>query len=80
MPQVLKDLFGSEKAVVALLVLIAGTVLFALGKLDAGQWKELAVWTSGIYMGTKSLQGAALALSGTKPDDSSAPPKTPPST
>lgn len=61
-PQVIKDLARSEKAVVSLGVLIAATVLCALGHVTVEQWLEFAKWVLLVYVGGKSVQGAASAL------------------
>ena len=62
MPQVLKDLFRSEKAVVAFTILLAITVFVALGKMTVDEWRVDALWILGIYTGGKTAQGVADAV------------------
>ena len=70
MPTVLRALMTSEKAVVSLAVLVCATVLAGLGKIPWGDWQDFAIWITGIYVGGKSIQGAANAFKG-----AAAPPK-----
>lgn len=58
-PQVLKDLAGSEKAIFALLILIAITVFTALGKMTVTEWRTDALIILGIYTAGKTTQGVA---------------------
>jgi len=70
--QVLKNFLGSEKGILALALLIAATVLTALGKMSLAEWQDYSIWIFGIYTGGKAIQGAASAISGSlKPADSS---------
>jgi hypothetical protein len=63
-PQVVKDLLNSEKGVLAITLLIAITVLTALGKMTLAEWQNMALWVFGIYTGGKAVQGAAAQFSG----------------
>lgn len=58
----LKDLFASERGLLAVALIAAATVLAALGHMSEAAWREFAVWIFGIYVGGKSLTSAALAL------------------
>lgn len=64
MPDVLKNLLNSEKGVMALLVIAATTLLFAIGRIEptTEQWMEYSVLWLGIYTGGKTIQGAASAI------------------
>jgi hypothetical protein len=63
---VLKNLLNSEKAVVTGLLVIAASVLAGLGKMSIDQWISYSQWMAGIYVGGKSIQGAAGAISNAK--------------
>lgn len=54
----LRDLFGSERGFFALLLVVAATVLAALGKMTTDQWQSFAIWIFGIYVGGKTVTGA----------------------
>lgn len=56
------DFFKSERGVFALALLIAATVLVALGHFTSEQWKEFAQWIAAFYLGGKSLTGAAMLI------------------
>lgn len=58
---VLKNLIHSEKAVVAATVLVAASVLFGLGKIDATTWKELVGVVTGAYLVAKGIAGRRVA-------------------
>jgi hypothetical protein len=59
----LPALLNSEKAVMAILLLVAATVLAALGQLPIPMWKELAESVFLIYVGGKTVQGSAALIS-----------------
>lgn len=63
---VLKNLANSEKAVVVGVLIIAASVLTALGKMTIDQWINYSQLMAGIYVGGKSIQGAASVLSNAK--------------
>lgn len=58
----LRDLLGSERGFFALLLVIASTVLAALGKMTIDQWQSFAIWIFGIYVGGKTVTGAVDVL------------------
>ena len=60
--QVLANFLGSEKAMASFVVFLACTVLAAIGKLSVADWKEMSLWILGIYVGGKTIQGAATSL------------------
>ncbi len=62
MSNVLKELASSEKAVVCIVLLVAASVLAALGTMSIADWKQFALWMAGIYVGGKAIQGGAVAL------------------
>ena len=64
MPQVLKNLFSSEKGLLAVLCLVAITVLAALGKMTVPEWRDTMLWIVGIYTGGKTVTGAVTAMTG----------------
>lgn len=61
-PAVVKQLLGSEKAVAVGLLIIAASALTATGQMTIDEWMDYTKWLAGIYVGGKSLQGAAEAL------------------
>jgi hypothetical protein len=78
MPTGLKSLLSSEKALFAIALAIAATVLAALGKMTVAEWKEYTLWVLGIYTSGKTIQGAAAALTATKVPGIATSPDAPP--
>jgi len=72
-PTVVKQLFNSEKAIAAGLLVISAVILLMLGRITVEQWMSYTQVLLGIYVGGKSVQGAAAALSQRPPSA----PKTP---
>jgi hypothetical protein len=66
MLNVFKNFANSEKAVAVGLLIIAATVLTALGKLTVMQWIDYTEVMAGIYVGGKAIQGAASAVASSK--------------
>ncbi len=66
MLQVIRNFVNSEKAVATGLLVIASSVLTAMGQMSIDQWMGYTQVMAGIYVGGKSVQGAAAALSGAK--------------
>lgn len=60
---VLKNLIHSEKAVAVGLLVIAASVLAAIGKLSIQQWIEYTQWMAAVYVGGKTAQGVAAKVS-----------------
>jgi len=58
----IKDLLDNEKGVLAVLVLIAATVLAVLGKLSIGDWKDMTTAIFGLYAGATALHASAQAF------------------
>ncbi len=56
------NLWNSEKGVLAIALIIACTVLCALGKVTADAWISYSQWIFGIYVSGKTIQGAASAF------------------
>lgn len=54
----LPNLLHSEKALMALALLIAATVLTAMGLLPITEWKAFAQGVFLIYVGGKTIQGS----------------------
>lgn len=69
MPQVLKQLLGSEKFLyVVLLWCLPMLVFTCLGKVTITQWREDSLWALGMLLAGKTLQGTAAAIAnGKKP-------------
>lgn len=76
MPEILKQLFGSEKFMYVLILWqIPITVLAFMGKISVDAWRQDALWALGILIGGKTIQGSAASVAGalTKPTDSVTP-------
>jgi len=74
----LTDFWRSERGFYALVLVIASTVLTALGQMTIDMWKEFNLYIFGIYVTGKSLTGAvALFKGGTSEPESSAPAPVP---
>jgi hypothetical protein len=71
----LRDLFGSERGFLALVLVIAATVLTGIGRMTVSEWQSLVVWIFGIYVSGKTVTGAidALALKGAPAQPAPAP-------
>lgn len=67
LPTVLRQLFASEKAVASGALVVLATALAGLGKISFAEWQEYTIWCLGIYVGGKTVQGAA-SLLGAKRD------------
>lgn len=63
----LKDLLASERGLVALALIIAGTVLAATGHMAITEWKEFALWVFGTYVAGKTTTGVAQIIKGAPP-------------
>jgi hypothetical protein len=66
---VVKNFINSEKAIVCLGLIVAASVLTALNHMTIAEWREYTTWIAGIYVGGKSLQGAAAAYANGKTVD-----------
>lgn len=75
----ISDLLKSERAVFALALTIASTVLTALGHMTVDAWRDFNLYIYGIYATGKSLTGAvALFKGGTaEPETAAAPAAAP---
>lgn len=74
----LTDLLKSERGFFALALVIASTVLTALGQMSIDMWKEFNLYIFGIYVTGKSLTGAvALFKGGSSEPESPAPAPAP---
>lgn len=70
----MSDLWKSERAVFALALTIASTVLTALGHMTVDAWRDFNLYIYGIYATGKSLTGAvALFKGGTAEPETAAP-------
>lgn len=58
----LQDLFASERGLFALVLVLAATVLTALGHMPVTQWQDFALWVFGIYAGAKTLTSSVSLL------------------
>lgn len=74
----IKNLIHSEKAVFVVLLVVAATVLTALGHMTVPEWKEYTTWLAGIYVAGKTIQGAADAMATSRVAAAEAAAKSPP--
>jgi len=58
-PQVVKNLLNSEKAVAVGLLVIAATVLAAVGKISFAEWQTYTRDLAIVYVSGKTVQGVA---------------------
>lgn len=54
----LSDLWKSERGLVGLAIILATTVLFALGRISSEQWTTIIQWTFATYVAGKSVTSA----------------------
>jgi hypothetical protein len=77
------DLWKSERGLVAVLLIIAATVLASLGKLTFADWREYTLYIFGTYAAAKTITGALQIVKGspaaTAAPAPAVPPPTPPS-
>jgi hypothetical protein len=60
--QALTDLFKSERGLLGLALLVAATVLTALGHMSIDQWQTFSMVVFGTYVAGKTASGVAYAL------------------
>jgi hypothetical protein len=58
------NLWNSEKGLAGGLLIVAATVLVALGHLPSEAWIEYTKWIFGIFVAGKTVQGAVSTISG----------------
>ena len=58
----LNSLLDNEKGLVGVGLILAATVLAALGKMTIDQWQTFATWIFGIYAGSTALHGGLTAI------------------
>lgn len=74
----LSDLLKSERGFFALVLVIASTVLAALGQMTMDAWRDFNLYIFGIYVTGKSLTGAvALYKGGSSEPEAPAPTPAP---
>lgn len=74
----IKDLWNSEKGLIAILLIIGATVLTALDKLAIDGWTDYTMWIAGLYFGAKTLT-SGVAMIATGKDQPTAAPEPAPS-
>lgn len=72
----LKDLWQSERGLVAIAIIAATTVLFALGKLTEAMWLEQTKWVFVTYAAAKTITSSVAIAKG--PPATDPPASTPP--
>jgi uncharacterized transporter YbjL len=73
----LTDLWKSERGLLAVLIIIAATVLTAVGQMTIDMWKEITLWIFGLYAGSKTVTGAVAMLMAPKRAADTAPDAAP---
>lgn len=63
-PAVLKSLASSEKAIFCIALIVAASVLTAMGYMSVAEWQSYTQWLAGIYVGGKAIEGAAGKVAG----------------
>jgi len=64
MPSAIKDLFASERGLLCLVILIAATVLAAMGKFSYADWREYTTYIFGTYVVGKTATSVAQVIKG----------------
>jgi len=57
-----KHLFTSERGPLAVVLILAATVLAAIGQMPIGAWQDFALWVFGIYAGAKTVTSSVSLL------------------
>jgi len=60
----IKNLLDNEIGIVGVGLVIAATVLTALGKMTTDQWTSYTQWAFGIYAGGTAVHGGLKAIGG----------------
>ena len=77
----LTDLWKSERGLLAVLLIVAVTVLACMGLVTFAEWREYTLYVYGAYAIAKTITGTAQVIKGGTADPESAkPPTTTPST
>jgi hypothetical protein len=71
------DLWKSERGLLTILIIIAATVLTALGNMTIEMWKEMTLYIFGIYVAGKTVTGAVGLFKGTLSPDAATPAPAP---
>jgi len=66
----LKNLWNSERGLVAIALIVACTVLVAIGRITVEQWQSYSTWIFGIYVAGKTATGTAQIIRSTPPGGS----------
>lgn len=69
MPQVLKDLLSSEKGFIALALIIAATVLAALGHVPIERWEKYTMVIFGAFATGNGLRAVGMGLGNKREND-----------
>lgn len=76
------DLWRSERGLVAVLLIVACTVLAVQGKLTVAEWTDYSKWIFVTYAAAKTITGTAQVLKGPQVTEDTAtgsgPPSVPP--
>jgi hypothetical protein len=74
----IKDLWNSERGLLAVLIIIATTVLTGIGRMTVEMWQQTTLYIFGIYAAGKTITGAVGMFTGnTEPAAPAAAPAAP---
>jgi hypothetical protein len=72
----IKDLWGSERGILALAIIVAATVLVAMGKMPVSDWETFVMGIFIAYAAGKTVTGAVQIIKGPAPAAPAAVPAT----
>lgn len=71
------DLWNSERGLVAVLLILAMSVLTGIGVFTGAQWIDYTKWLATVYIGSKTVTGAVQLFSAKSEATSAPTPVTP---
>jgi hypothetical protein len=63
----IKDLFESERGLMAVVLAVAATVLMVLNRMSIDQWTTFEQWVFGVYVAGKTITGATASIANRAP-------------
>ncbi len=60
----ISDLWKSERGLVAIVLILAMSTLTAMGNFTGEQWLDYTKWIATVYIGSKTITGAVVAIAG----------------
>lgn len=65
----LSDLWNSERGIIALVIIVAATVLCGMKIMAVSDWNQLALWIFGIFATAKTITSSVALFKGAPPQD-----------